>query len=107
MSGTSSTSYKPQIAVGGKSPSITNLAMAVANTEYAHTLKDNLHQLTIRSRVPSTVKLAFVSTESGTKYITMKPCTVFNIDGIDFSGKILYVQSDTASNTLEIFEIYT
>lgn len=92
--------------VPGKSPLITNLSMAIANTEYSHNLQDGLKYLLIRNRDKKLTKVAFNSGESGTKYVTLEPGTTWDISPIDFTSKVLYVQSPSVS-ILEIFEIYT
>lgn len=85
---------------------ITNLSIPSTGTEYSHALQSGLKQITVRSRVLATVQIAFVSTESGTKYLTLKPGTVLHLSDIDFTSQTIYLQSDTIT-TMEIMELYT
>lgn len=93
-------------AGGASAPTITNLSIPSTATEVSHALQNGLKKIIIRSRVIATVQIAFTSTESGTKYITLSPGTVLCLDGIDFDSKTLYAQSDTIT-TLEILELHT
>ena len=92
--------------VNAETPLITNLSIGSTSTEFSHALQAGLKQIVVRSRVLATLQLAFVATESGTKYITLKPGTVLELNDLDFSSKTLYVQSDTIT-TVEILELYT
>ncbi len=91
---------------GATTPVITNLNIPVINTEVSHVLQDNLNELVIRSRDIAKVQISFVSTESGTKFVTINPGAVLCLNGLDFDTKTLYVQSDTVT-TLEILEIHS
>ncbi len=103
-------SYVPvsgTVTVGGaQNALITNPTAAVANTEYSLALQTNLKAILIRNRDKSAdIKFTFVSGESGTKYVTIRPSTVFFVDGLEFSGKTLYYQSSKIS-TIEVVEYY-
>lgn len=86
--------------------SITNLSLPDINTEVSHTLNANLKQLTIRSRSLATIKIAFTISESATKYLTLKAGAVLELNDLDFSSKIIYLQSGTIT-IVEIFELHT
>jgi len=84
---------------------ITNLAVALADTEVSLALTSNVKQLLIRARDNTILKYSFVSGESGSTYITIpKGCTRC-LDGIDFSSTTLYIQGNKAT-TVEIEELY-
>jgi len=85
-------------------PTITNLSAPVANTEVSHALQANVKKFLIRSRLRATIQFAFVSTESGTKFITMKPNTSYYEQDLKLSGVTLYLQTTVAGNTIEILE---
>ncbi len=91
-------------ASGGTSPRITNVAVSTANTEVAHTLVASLKQILIRSRDGHKIQLAFTSTESGTKFITIKPGAVFQQSGVEYAGGSLYIQTDQGPGVVEILE---
>jgi len=85
---------------------ITNLSLTLANTEYSHALSSNLKRVIIRVRGLANIKLAFIVSESGTKFFTIPAATCFTLWDLDFTAKFLYVQSDAASQVLEILEFY-
>jgi hypothetical protein len=91
---------------GATSSRITNLSVPIAFTEVSHLLQTNVKQLIIRSRNLANLQIAFVSTESGTKYLTIPPGCNLKLDNIEFSSTTLYIQSSTASTTVEILELY-
>lgn len=98
--------YKPIIGVGATSEKITNLSLPTINTEVGHSLQDGLKGLVVRSRVPSVLKFSFTSSESGTKYVTINKGAVLFLEGIEFSSKTIFLQSDKVT-TVEILELYT
>jgi hypothetical protein len=98
--------YPPITISSANSEKITPLSLALANTEYTHVLQDNLTQLRIKCRGVATIQLSFKVGESSTNYWTINKGCVDNIDGISFSGKTLYMQSDKANMTVEIMELY-
>ncbi len=83
---------------------IYNLAMPIANTEYGQLLANHTKKLTIRSRLKSEIKLAFVSGNTATIYLTLAPCAVFSEENLDLEGVTIYASSNVAGNTLEILE---
>lgn len=84
---------------------ITNYSVALADTEYSHTLQDNLKQILIKNRNAARTKIAFVLGESLTKYMTILPGTVLTVSDLDFSSKVLYFNCSVPC-TLEIIEFY-
>jgi hypothetical protein len=84
---------------------ITHVSMGSINTEVSHALQDNLRQLMISNYNNDIVKLAYVSGESGTKYITIPPFSAYTVQEVDFSSKSIFVQSPKIS-TIEVQEIY-
>lgn len=92
-------------AVGANAMKITNLPLSIADTEYSHSLEDNLKQVLITNRMNANIKLAFIVNESGSNYFTIpKGCTLSMTD-LDLDGKILYMQANTSS-VVEIMEFY-
>lgn len=91
---------------GASQTKITNLSLPNANTEYSLALSLNLKMITIRSRLLATIKFSFTSGESGTKYITLKPGTVFSRDNLTLASSTLYIQSNVDLNVIEILEFF-
>lgn len=87
-------------------PKITNLSMATANTEYSHTLVDNLKILQVRLRNCSKAQISFSSGESSSKYFTILPGNMFEVHSLNFSSKTLYLQANSNGEVAEIFEYY-
>jgi hypothetical protein len=85
---------------------ITNLSVPLASTEVSHVLQSNVKRIVLRARNLAKLQVAFVATESGTKYITVPKGVTLDLDGIDLSSSTIYVQSDKASTTVEILETY-
>lgn len=88
-------------------PLITNKTLALAGTEYAHTLQNNLKQLIISSRTRANVRIAFTLGGTATDYKTIWVGGATVIDNINFTGKTLYLRSDQASTIMEIVELYS
>jgi len=94
------------VVTGAPNPRITNLVLTNANTEYSHNLQTNLNQLIIKARGNSTLKLAFISGDSGTTYITIPNKACLNVSNIGFTGATLYIQSSANNEVAEILELY-
>ena len=87
-------------------PKITNLELTDANTEYSHALTTNLKQCIIKARGFAKLQISFTSGDSGTKFLTIPNGTSLSLNDLDFTGKTLYLQSDTSSVIVEILELY-
>lgn len=85
---------------------ITNLSCADKTQEYSHAFSTGTRYFMLRARGSEELRIAFVSTETGTKYITLKPHNVFDLNDLSLSGKIVYIKSDTDNTTVEIIETY-
>lgn len=81
--------------------SIANISLGPINTEQTYTLPIGAKSYLIRTRGASELKLAFVVTESGTKYITIPKRSSFN-DCYAAGGLTLYFQSPQSSDVVEI-----
>lgn len=86
-----------------QSPTVYNISVPLANTEVSQALSDNTKSFTIRVRGISSLKLAFVATESSTNYITVAAGSSYTAEGLNFTGS-LYFQTNKASQTVEIVE---
>ncbi len=85
---------------------ITNLTLATPSTEVTHTVQPGIKQIVIRSRTRTDVQIATIATESSSNYITIKAGCSLSLTEIDFTGKVLYMQSPSIA-VLEILELYT
>lgn len=85
-----------------QSPVITNLLASSANTEVSHSIPDGTQKILIRCRGLAKSQIAFVSTESGTKFVTIPRGATYIQDGLNASSLTLYIQTDKASQTIEI-----
>jgi hypothetical protein len=87
-----------------KLPDITNPFLPVAATEVTLSLPATMVQFTLRSRTRlAKLQIAYVATESGTKFVTIYPGKVYERKNIDpTAGLTLYIQSNKASTTLEL-----
>jgi len=86
------------------SPTIANTAMTTANTEYSYTLPNFTTQFSIKLRDQGwPLKIAVVSGESGTTYITVPPGGTWSQDlKAAVTSTILYFQCEEGSMTAEI-----
>lgn len=83
---------------------IENVAMTTANVEVVHALPSGTKQYKIRNRDNGLIKLAFSVGTSGTTFFTIYAGETFGSEFIKGSATItLYVQSPTASQTLEVW----
>ena len=103
----SSPSFQPKDfpIQGATQVKITNLDMPLANTEYSLTLQSGLKQIVIRSRNITETKVAFVSGESSSNYVTIKPRAVLTLDSLTLTGVSIYLQANTVT-VMEIVELF-
>lgn len=83
-------------------PNTYNLAMASASNEYSQALPTNTKKIVIRSRGTNDLRLAWVSGETATSYITIPAGSSFQLDGVWLRGATVYLRSSGASDTAEI-----
>ena len=75
-------------------PEISHVPLAVADTEYEIVLPNNCKQFELKllDRI-ATLKLSYVSGQSGTVYWSVGAGTVFSETGLLLSGVSIFVQS--------------
>jgi hypothetical protein len=100
MSNVSST-YRTS-AAAPTTPTVYNLSMPLASTEYSQALDSGTKKILIRMRVRSQARFAFVSGNTSTNWITLEAGAVFFEENLDLSGVTIYLQSSTAGQTAEI-----
>lgn len=83
-------------------PTIANTAMTSANTEYSYTFPAGTRRFRIKLRaLNALLKIAFVSGESGSNYITVPYGDDLEMRA-KIGGSTIYFQSPTASQVAEI-----
>ena len=85
-------------------PAVYNLSMPLSGTEYSQALSAGTKRILVRMRVKAAAKLAFVSGDSGTLFLTLNPGTVFIEENLDLNGVTIYLQSNEANQVAEILE---
>jgi len=84
-------------------PTITNVTMASANTEYSHTFPINTKKSKIKVRGKGRLRYSFSVGQSGTVYFTVPKGAETEFDDLDLTSTItIYFQSDTAGEKLEV-----
>jgi len=86
-------------------PTVVNVSMPLANTEYGYNLPNNTKGFHLKLRSQNALlKLAFTSGESGTNYLTIPQNDRFDSFeyNMDLDNKTIYFQSPKADQTAEI-----
>ncbi len=87
---------------GVTTPSIQNISLALAATEYTVTLPANTERFRIQVRGTSRLQIAYVSGQSGTNFISLYAGAYYEEAGLDVVSLNLYVQSSQGGETLEV-----
>lgn len=101
------------MAVGGgvlaaRNVDVDNVTMASANTEYSYTFPANTVGFELRLRADDVPLLVAYTTGKlptsgdGLAYLTVPAYFIEKTAGLDWSGKTIYVQTGSASQTLEV-----
>jgi hypothetical protein len=84
-------------------PTITSLALTLANTEYNMTLPAGTRQFSIKSRTDSLIKIAYLTGQMSTNYVIMYPGSTYFRERIRRSTPLtMYFTSSKASDVLEV-----
>jgi len=84
-------------------PTITNVTMTDAATEYSHTFPAGTYKFEIKLRSGSSLlQIAFVSGASGSTYITIPYGASYAESDAKVGGAVIYFQSPDASQVAEI-----
>jgi hypothetical protein len=87
---------------GATTPLIINLSVPLADTEVSQAIADGTKRISIKARGNGKLRLAYVSGETTTNYLTIWPGNEEVLDIITTNGLTLYFQSSKASETIEI-----
>jgi len=90
--------------VTATSPNIYNLSMPIAGTEYSQALSNGTKKILVRARNRSQLRIAFISGDTSTTWITVEPGAVYFEENLDLNNVIIYLQSTAASQITEILE---
>jgi hypothetical protein len=83
-------------------PTVANVTLTLAGTEYTYTIPPRATAITIQSRTAADFKVSGTSGESGTTYFTVKAGTTYYETSVDNYGGKLYLQSANAGQVIEI-----
>lgn len=84
-------------------PTIFNLTLTDANTEYSQAIPANARKVLVRERTGGAdLKLAYISGESGSNFVTIQSGAAKAIDNVYMKDLTLYLQSPTATVVVEI-----
>lgn len=85
-------------------PTIQNVTLVAAATEYSITIPTASVAFSIRTRGCSKCQFAFTSGDSGTNYITLWPGETYNEEGLTSNASItIYIQTPKAGEILEVW----
>jgi hypothetical protein len=92
----SSPSYKPIVSIGATQFTVQEDATVLGECQVA--LPDLTKSFTLRSRTPCELR---ISDSIGGQYITVKPNACLALDNLEFTGKILYIESSIPVTIIE------
>ena len=82
--------------------SVANISVPTAATEVSITIPDSAMWISIYNRTDGLTKLAFVSGESGTNYVTINPGDCHEYTKRAGTSMIVYVQCPKATQVIEM-----
>lgn len=89
----------------GKTPTIYNITLTSANTEYPQALPDHTKKLTFQCRTANDIRFAFVAGKVATPtapYGTIKSDGAYDEKDLDLVSKTLYLACGSAGKVVEI-----
>lgn len=102
MSNVTTTARSRQVVA--TNPTIYNLSMPTAGTEYSQALGSSTKKLLVRMRDKGRTRFAFSSGDTNVEWITLEPGAVYFEENLDLNGVTIYLQSNIAGQTAEILE---
>jgi len=88
---------------GSTAPTIANVDMTNANTEYSYFLPAGTKQFVLKMRTANKLQLAYISSGSNINYITVPMGVYWGRSNLTLAtGLTLYFQSPAANQVLEI-----
>jgi hypothetical protein len=86
---------------GATNPTVYNITMTLAGTEYSQALPAGTKKYTVKCRTAVAVNLCFTNNQSGATYITIPANADYFEDLINFTGT-LYFQCAVPATVLEV-----
>lgn len=84
-------------------PTVVNVTLTSANTEYTYNIPNDISTITVKSRTAADFKMATTSGQSGTTYFTVPSGLAYYETQIaSFNSHQLYFQSANAGQIIEI-----
>lgn len=83
-------------------PTIVNIVATLANTEYSYNLPTNTKKFSLMTRGIAKTKMAFISGQTSTNYITISPGARHEESGLNLTATTVYFQLSKAGETVEI-----
>lgn len=91
--------------IQAKVPTIYNLSMPTSGTEYSQALSENTKKIMVKTRDRTAkLRIAFVSGNTNTLWITLEAGAVFFEENLDLEGATIYLQSDKNGQVVEILQ---
>lgn len=99
-----STSGGPQsvVVIGASSPTVVNISMPLAGTEYSYVVPASAKQFLIQTRDGAPLQLSYSVGTSATNYISIPRWCFYCDSDLSAAGVTLYFQSTKASQIAEI-----
>lgn len=82
-------------------PTITNLTLTLANTEYSHTFTSAVQKFLIRARGASRLQISFISGNTNTIFTTIPKGTALSVGDLNYAGTV-YIEGNIAGDIVEI-----
>lgn len=87
----------------GKTPTVLNVPLTEADTEYFQLLPTGTKKFTIQNREDEDIKFSFTEGTSGTVFLTVPAGSSVSESGINTApGTTMYLQSGVAGGTAEV-----
>lgn len=84
-------------------PTIENLAITEANTQYSYTIPENTRKLTFSLQdYDATAVVSYYFSNNATKVMKISGSAVVSLDDLKLNSKIIYFKSTVASKTMQI-----
>ena len=98
------TTVRPSVVPAGN-PTIYNVNLLLAGTEYSQVLNNSTKKLLVRIRDGNaTLRIAFSSGDTLLNYVTVPRGSNYFDENLDLQGVTIYLQSDISAKVAEILE---
>ena len=88
---------------GVSSPTVTNVVIAGASTEYNYTIPSNTKKFLMRARNKSKIQFSFQTGTTNTNFVSIPPGSNYTLDGMTLNTSLtIYFQSSKGGEVLEV-----